>query len=677
MRHSLSLIALFAGFTLMGCAQSAVESYNDLPEAATHTAAIKDAAGTLSLTVADRAKFAVRNGQRVLVINATANRYLSDVDSFVPEGAFGQANVLSARKFEVLVAEGAEMNSVLSGTPLFVKITPSVSGSKTVYARLQLAPSFTSFKGDSAIWIAQDIQAVYVRSQQSIPVRYRGKVSTSSSAVDMQVLGDSEPTVTRIDSRHFSFDWPLEDFEAAADSSRDSVEFLAQLSSGAEKNKTASIAVNVTALDLTTGDPVQTWPAPSCDQAVRECIESLPATAPDYADCGDYRAVSICGVDDPGNATGELSALFPPTSQFIRPLEMAWVPSDTDLGDIEEESHVVDYRTADGRHSCELWWTGGDGGTPILSYLVDESGAYYLATLSQPRVDGDKPFLTVEDAAQSFTTLAEEHYAAVDAARAFFATTQFDEFVGNSLPDGGRIDARVGFSGRVGVPEEVLEAFDFYYRVENADWGSVSLHHGSLAGHAVYVVYTSTDGDDAWLEVFSDAGTPVVSARLWAGEILGWDEFFGRGRHSTGLESLWTNTVTEGYSEPAEREAAGQIPLDWTPTVTLGEGTISSHSGQLTTVDLTSPVALSSGQRELAYAAMQIVWTRTLQYRGSADEPLQMAGQGALRIGTFTSPLDGKNYLVADWKDIDDASYTFYFQQQNDLLWLSIEQYNN
>ncbi len=352
------------------------------------------------------------------------------------------------------------------------------------------------------------------------------------------------------------------------------------------------------------------------------------------------------------------------------------MPSDTDLGDIEEESHVVDYRTADGKHACELWWTGGDSGTPILSYLVDEAGAHYLPTLSQPQVDGDEPFQTVGDAAQGFTALAEEHYAAADAARAFFSAMQFDEFAGNSLPEGGRIDARVGFSGRVGVPEEVLQAFDFYYRVENADWGSVSLHHGSLGGHAVYAVFTTTDGDDAWLEVFSDAGTPVLSARLWAGEILGWDEFFGRARQSTGLESLWTNTVTEGYSEPAEREAAGQIPLEWSPTLTLDQGLISSHFGQLTTVDMTS-VALSSRQRALAYAAMQIVWQRTLQYRGSNDEPLQMVGQGELRIGTFTSPLNGEDYLVADWRDIDDASFTFYFQQQNDMLGLSIEQFNN
>jgi len=308
---------------------------------------------------------------------------------------------------------------------------------------------------------------------------------------------------------------------------------------------------------------------------------------------------------------------------------------------------------------------------------VDDHGTFYLPELSQPQLEGERPFQTVEEAAQTFALLAEAHYGAASAAFAYFSTKQFDNFASESLPGGSRIDARQGNAAREGIPAQVLEAFDFYYRVENADWGAVSLHQGVLGGYEVYATYTSTDGDEGWLEVFSKSGTPLVSVRTWAGELLGgWDEFFGRARQSTGLESLWNVTQIEGYSEAADREAAGEIPLDWTPDVTIQQGTLYNESNRFTAADLGS-VEMSMGQRQLAYAAFEILWNRVLPFRDMPGQPLSMPGQGVLRLGTFFRPLDGKLYWVADWRDIDDASYTFYFEHQRDMVIPAIEQYNN
>ena len=43
----------------------------------------------------------------------------------------------------------------------------------------------------------------------------------------------------------------------------------------------------------------------------------------------------------------------------------------------------------------------------------------------------------------------------------------------------------------------------------------------------------------------------------------------------------------------------------------------------------------------------------------------------------YERPTDGKEYWTADWKDIDDASFTFYFSRVPGGLELSVQQFNN
>jgi hypothetical protein len=113
------------------------------------------------------------------------------------------------------------------------------------------------------------------------------------------------------------------------------------------------------------------------------------------------------GSDEPSG----LSELFPEDSRFgDDPLASAPVPNGTDVEEIEEQAHVVNYTTASGRY-CELWWQGGDAGTPILAYLVDEEGPHYLNELSQPEADGEPPFASLEQAQEQFVHLAERFYA--------------------------------------------------------------------------------------------------------------------------------------------------------------------------------------------------------------------------------------------------------------------------
>ncbi|HSN99836.1 MAG TPA: hypothetical protein VLS89_16180, partial [Candidatus Nanopelagicales bacterium] len=100
----------------------------DLPE---ETGAASDAAtatriyateGTLDLSFETLGTFEQRDGVRALILRATANRYLKSVFSFVPDDAFGQANIISERRLEVVIHEGHELNTLMSGLPLFVSV---------------------------------------------------------------------------------------------------------------------------------------------------------------------------------------------------------------------------------------------------------------------------------------------------------------------------------------------------------------------------------------------------------------------------------------------------------------------------------------------------------------------------------------------------------------------------
>jgi hypothetical protein len=137
--------------------------------------------------------------------------------------------------------------------------------------------------------------------------------------------------------------------------------------------------------------------------------------------------------------------------------------------------------------------------------------------------------------------------------------------------------------------------------------------------------------------------------------------------------------IEEGFSEPEEIAAAGQVPRDWKAAATISAGSVAYAGGKLT--GYSTPTKLTPALREVADAAMAIVWDRTFKHRIDGDEnssgSLKLKGQGELKLGTFKRSDDGKTYLVADWVDIDNDSQTLYFERmKNGSLRLAIQQIN-
>jgi hypothetical protein len=246
---------------------------------------------SLNLSFETLGTFETRDGVRMLVLRATANRYLQHVFSFVPDDAFGKANIISERRFEVLLPEGHELNSILGGLPLFITVDTN-TGTPTHYtAKIEVAPRFFDFRGSSAVWVETDVTPRYVVSGLDSLV-YRGSVDVAAASLNV-TAPDGIPTVSRVNANTFNLDWRYPQLYQAIDPHTTPLTFTAALSSGGTVEKTGRLVARVTSLALTTGDAYVVWDRPGCKPTVYNCMQNQPTTT-DYSACGTYREVTRC-----------------------------------------------------------------------------------------------------------------------------------------------------------------------------------------------------------------------------------------------------------------------------------------------------------------------------------------------------------------------------------------------
>lgn len=276
---------------------------------------------------------------------------------------------------------------------------------------------------------------------------------------------------------------------------------------------------------------------------------------------------------------------------------------------------------------------------------------------------------------------AFDRAAALDAARDWFSvdTAEGPRTRGRGLPEGRRVDAREGMADREGVPEALRAAFDFYYRVERRDIGGVRLDRGRIGGFELYTLTTTTDGDDAYVEVWSTEPALLGAARFYAYQAPVWDDFPGRVRLSPLFIEFDHPRDEGGFSEPDERAAAGQVPHGWPGEVRLDAGRLWHAGGRFPGALELDELLLTEEWRELAVAAFEFLWFRHLQHAANGTEPVELGPdhQGVLTLGAYTRPDDGVTYQVADWADIDDGSWVLYFQRGPFGLTLAISQFDN
>ncbi|AKQ63414.1 hypothetical protein A176_000326 [Myxococcus hansupus] len=326
-------LACFTAIAAPGCSNTESESAQDI---GTHTAEATTATriyaseGALDLSFETLGTFEERDGVRALVLRATANRYLQHVFSFVPDDAFGTSTIISERRFEVVLKEGYELNTVLSGLPLFITVNTFTGVPNQYTARIVVAPRFFDFRGASGIFVETDVNPVWASSGDNALV-YRGYANAAASSFTV-TAPDGIPQVTSAGAGRFVLDWRYPSVQQAMDPHTVPLVFDAALHGGGMARKTARLVARVTELALTSGDAYETWPSQPCLPSVHACITSQPQGASDFSACGTYRQVSRCmyaGVCE-GGATTPL-ALTAIDSTVLEPERLQWNSTSTGM----------------------------------------------------------------------------------------------------------------------------------------------------------------------------------------------------------------------------------------------------------------------------------------------------------------------------------------------------------
>ena len=230
------------------------------------------------------------NGTALYVIEGRTSRNLASVQSWVPDDAFGSAEIVSPRKFRLTLRNGHEHNTMLSGLPLFVTLRPTTGA--TAQAAVWLAPRVTSVAGSSSIYLGTGAAPVWVDGD----VVYRGSASLYNgySGLAVRTSAGAGPMVTPGAAGKAQLDWRF-DALGPVIAAWGAPPITATATKGATTaTKSARIEVRVAKLGLTLGNADTTWPR-VCTDAVMACLQGLGATATDAGACGTFRQVSACG----------------------------------------------------------------------------------------------------------------------------------------------------------------------------------------------------------------------------------------------------------------------------------------------------------------------------------------------------------------------------------------------
>ena len=323
-RHA-RLLSLLAAAALAACA--ADDNRNDLsselednlpPGPATASSSTDKAdgpelrvrAGEMTLWV-DRIAVTERgeSGEPVAVIEGRTSRNLASVSSWVPDDAFGTARQRSLRTFEIELRGGHEVNTLLSGLPIFVAFD-TTSGSITHYeGMIVLAPRFAGFEGSTDLFIDASVNPVWAGGDD--PLRYRGRVTTPAPADSLTAeAGEgAAPVITRTGELDWSLEWDYAVLERAVVPATETITFTASLG-GATATKQAAVELHAVQIGLTTDDPREAFPSASCSPAARACVRAAGPDG-DLSGCASYREVAACLREDPCEADPQPLELVP------------------------------------------------------------------------------------------------------------------------------------------------------------------------------------------------------------------------------------------------------------------------------------------------------------------------------------------------------------------------------
>jgi hypothetical protein len=302
MRKALPLLVVLA--SLAGCADVEHEEDADIAESAAtagpatvlvDTKLGEDTsvrAGGMTLWVNALAAARDVNGEPWARLRFRTSRSLESAASWVPEDGFGDARLVSPRVVEVDLRGGHEVNTILSGMPLFVHLLTTTGVQYDV--RLDLGARLGRFEGSSKVYVTAALEPVYFEDGIT-NLRYRGRVKgTNATAMGVYIGQAPAPALVPagIGTGAFRFDFDYDRLKGAFVPER-AATFTATIA-GNKYVKQAGVDLVVSRVGLTTEGADHAWRTPVCAASVEACVASKPAGTKDFAACGNYRDVARC-----------------------------------------------------------------------------------------------------------------------------------------------------------------------------------------------------------------------------------------------------------------------------------------------------------------------------------------------------------------------------------------------
>ncbi|MBX3187483.1 MAG: hypothetical protein KF819_10735 [Labilithrix sp.] len=298
----LLLFVLFGALAVapVGCAAPIEEEAAEAEGAITADTTLVDADASgvaraqvngITMTFDAAARIDVANGRRVLVVPGRVSRNVDAMRSFVPDDAFGEVRMRGPRSFDLVLRGDHEINTVLSGLPLWLSIETSSGAIRRYEAAVHLGARLHGFAGPTSIRIG-DVRPVSAGNAGDA-LRYRLDVTTTKTYPTLTVAG-AEPR--RLSARKWLFDWTYGGVAPVLEQRSFAV------SASPSETTTSKVEIRVKKLGLTTKTAESQWTA-TCEASVRRCI----ARAADLGECGSYRQVSTCQNEEPPPDPGTAS----------------------------------------------------------------------------------------------------------------------------------------------------------------------------------------------------------------------------------------------------------------------------------------------------------------------------------------------------------------------------------
>jgi hypothetical protein len=263
----------------------------------------------LGLRVSPVVQIEERDGAAIWRVEGRASVALGSVASWVPDDAFGEAQLTGPRSFAITLRQPHEQNTMASGLPLFVTVSPvnGVRAEAAIWLRPRLGAGPGS--GSTRIQPYATVKPVWVADEAIGHLEYRGKVAVAPGW-SLEPASEPAPRLTVLEDHRVRLAWSFATLAAtvAAIAQRPTPQLQLRARRGTEVvTRAAALEMRAVRLGLTRDDPRDVWPT-ICVPSVRACLLTLPSLETDTEQCGSYRQVLACG--GPAGALQRPSELF-------------------------------------------------------------------------------------------------------------------------------------------------------------------------------------------------------------------------------------------------------------------------------------------------------------------------------------------------------------------------------